>query len=107
MPVMPKTPVDLALAPVAVEIDLNLSRLRDSDPETLVEEIALTLNREPGRERADRARQVLEIATRGVELHGWTTAVSNDSTRLELRGGSVGIDLGLSAVLRDYIESGA
>jgi hypothetical protein len=107
MTVLPKTPVDLALAPVAVEIDLNLKRLRDAEPQALADEIAFSLNRDPAGSRDDRASQVLAVATRFVELHGWTAAVSGDSSRLELRGGSVGLDLGLSARLRDYIEKGA
>jgi hypothetical protein len=106
MPTIPKSPVDLALAPVAAGIDLNLKRLRDTDPKTLVEELTLSLNTEPGHTRDERAKQVLEIATRLVDLHGWTAGISADATRLQLRGGSVDLDVGLSAGLRDYIELG-
>jgi len=104
---MPKTPVDLALAPVAAGVDLNLKRLRDADPKSLVEEVVLSLNTEPGRTRDERAKQILEIATRQVDLHGWTASVSDDSTRLQLRGGSVDLDVALSAALRDYVELGS
>ena len=103
---MPKTPVDLALAPVAVGIDTNLKRIRDAGPKDIVEEIIMSLNTEPGETRDARAKQVLEVATRLVELHGWTAAISDDATRVELRGGTVDLDVGLSAGLRDYIELG-
>lgn len=103
---MPKTPVDLALAPVAVGIDINLKRIRDASPKDIVEEIIMSLNTEPGGTRDQRAKQVLEVATRLVELHGWTAAISDDATRVELRGGTVDLDVGLSAGLRDYIELG-
>ena len=103
---MPKTPTDLGLAPVAVGIDTNLQRLRDADPEHLLEEVVLTLNTEPGEHRDARMKQILEIATRGVDMHGWTAAISGDATRLQLRGGSVPLDLGLSERIRGYIEFG-
>ena len=103
---MPKTPTDLTLAPVAVGIDLNLQRLRDAEPKLLLEEIVLTLNTEPGDTRDARAKQIYEIATRGIDLHGWNASISDDSTRLQLRGGSVTLDLGLSERIRVYIEFG-
>jgi hypothetical protein len=106
MTVIPKTPIDLVLAPVAAEIDRNLRSLRDADPGLLVDHLAFSLNADPGRTREERARQVLEVATRQVELHGWTAVISDDATRLQLRGGSVELDVGLSARLRDYIERG-
>jgi hypothetical protein len=102
----PKKPADLALAPVAVEIDQNLQPLRDAAPALLLEELVLSLNTEPGETPAARAKQVLELATRRVDMHGWAASISADSTRIELRGGSVGLDVGLSAALRDYIELG-
>jgi hypothetical protein len=104
----PKVPTDLALAPVAAEIDLNLQGLRDESSEGVFENIALALNAGgPGASRADRADQVLQFATRGVELHGWKAEVSDDSTRLHLEGGSVTLDIGLSATIGRFIEDGA
>lgn len=106
MTVLPKTPTDLTIAPVAVAIDLNLQRIRDATTERIVDEVALTLNRGPGANREERARQVVEFATRGVDLHGWSAVISADASRLQLRGGSVGLDLGLSARIRSFIELG-
>jgi hypothetical protein len=104
MTLRPKRPTDLTLAPVAAEIDLNLQELRDAPVETIVELVALTLNTSPAPTREGRATQILEVATRGVDLHGWRAAVSKDATRLELRGGSVALDVALSARIRDYVE---
>jgi hypothetical protein len=105
MTLRPKVPADLALAPVAAGIDLNLQRLRDMDESEIVEALALELNQSvPAATRDARAEQVLRVALRDVDLHGWTAEISADSTRLQLRGGSVSLDLGLSALLQRYIE---
>jgi hypothetical protein len=104
MTIPPKRRADLTLAPVAAEIDRNLQRLRDASPKALVETVTLTVNENVGETREARAKQIYGTAIRDVDLHGWTAAISADSTRLQLRGGSVSLDLGLSARLRDYIE---
>jgi hypothetical protein len=49
---------------------------------------------------------VLDEAVRGVDLHAWHTEITPDSARLRLSGGSVTIDLGLSASILRYIEDG-
>ena len=41
-----------------------------------------------------------------VELHGWQAEITDDAARLRLSGGTVSIDLGLSASILEYIESG-
>ena len=104
MTIRPKRPTDLTLAPVAAEIDLNLQELRDASLDTIAESVALTLNSSPAPTRAGRAGQILEVAVRGVELHGWRATISADATRLELRGGSVTLDVGLSARIREFVE---
>lgn len=107
MTIHPKVPMDLALAPVAVAIDLNLQRLRDKSPSEIQDDITLELNK-PGAESPDgRAADVREVAVRNVELHGWDANVTDDHARLRLSGGSVQVDLGLSASLLTYIEQGA
>jgi hypothetical protein len=104
----PKVPSDLALAPVAAEIDLNLQPLRDEEVEGIFDNIALALNAgAPGASRDARAGQVLELATRQVDLHGWRATISGDATRLHLEGGSVTLDVGLSASIERYIANGA
>jgi|ERR1700733_11381286 hypothetical protein len=108
MPLRPKSPIDLALAPVAAQVDMNLARLRDCEPAQIEFQVALELDRPSAsgtaRERADR---VLAVAVRNVELHGWQPSVTEDHCRLRLSGGSVSLDLGLSAELLSYIDAGA
>jgi len=103
----PKNKRDLMLAPVAVEIDRNLQRLRDGSPRDVMAELELELDR-PAMflDRDARAELVLRQALRHVDLHGWTAAITDDAARLRLGGGSVSIDLGLSAAITSYIEDG-
>lgn len=103
--VLPKDPHDLSLAPVAVSIDRNLQTLRDLEPHGITVALELVLDR-PERtgspdERADR---VLEAVLRNVERHGWKAQITSDFSRIRLTGGSVSLDLGLSATLLRFIE---
>ena len=108
MTVRPRVPTDLALAPVAAQIDLNLQRLRDKPPAAVDTELQLELNRPPmPNTREERAAHVLRVALRDVELHGWEGVITDDGTRLHLSGGSVTLDLGLGAGVTLYIDNGA
>jgi hypothetical protein len=102
--IRPKNPTDLTLAPVAAAVDLNLQEIRDVTVDEIGGAVALALNSGPAETRDARAEQIREVAIRFVDLHGWAATVSDDSTRLLLRGGSVALDVGLSASIRDYIE---
>jgi hypothetical protein len=107
MTIHPKKQKDLLLAPVAVEIDLNLQRMRDGTPRDVLAELELELDRPAmSADRAERAELVLRQALRGVDLHGWTAAITDDGTRVHLAGGSVTLDLGLSAAVTSYIQDG-
>jgi len=108
MTVHPKNQKDLMLAPVAVEIDRNLQRLRVDSPYDVLAELELELDRpaacaEPG----ERAELVLRQALRYVELHGWKATLTDDASRIHLEGGSVSVDLGLSPAITSYITDGA
>jgi hypothetical protein len=108
MTIHPKKQKDLLLAPVAVEIDMNLQRMRDGSARDVLAELELELDRPAAcTERSERAELVLRQALRNVELHGWTAAITDDGTRVHLDGGSVSLDLGLSAGITAYIEGGA
>jgi len=108
MTLRPKVPVDMVLAPVAAEIDLNLQRLRDKPLADVAYELGLELNRPLFQNtREERAAQVLQVALRDVELHGWTAALTDDGCRLHLSGGSVSLDLGLGSSVMSYIDAGA
>lgn len=103
---LPKVPSDLVLAPVAVMIDRNLRFLRDRTENELSEAIELELD-QPEREGtpSERADRVLQVALRNVDVHGWKAEVTPDHSRLRLSGGSVTIDLGLSASILRFIEA--
>jgi hypothetical protein len=108
MTVHPKNHKDLLLAPVAVEIDRNLQRLRGDSPYDVLAELELELDRPAmGADRDERAELVLRQALRDVDLHGWTATVSDDASRVHLGGGSVSLDLGLSSAITTYIVEGA
>jgi hypothetical protein len=105
IPLLPKHPADLALAPVAAGIDHNLQQLRDLSPEDISYNIALTLDYIPFRddvsERAEciRKRALLLIK----RTYGWQAEVTPDHTRLRLSGGSTPIELALSPSIHEYI----
>ena len=107
MTLHPKNPIDLALAPVAAAIDLNLRRLRDRPPAEIEDELALELNVDTrGGTQAERVRWLQESAVRFVDLHEWQAEITDDCDRLRLTGGSVTLDLGLSATILRYLEHG-
>jgi len=107
MTIHPKKQTDLLLAPVAVEIDQNLKRMRDRTPSDVEAELELELDRPAMCDgRDERAELVLRQALRNVELHGWSAAITPDGTRVRLNGGSVSLDLGLSTGITAYIENG-
>jgi len=106
MSIPPKVPRDLALAPVAAEVDLNLQRFRDLPPDEIRAQLDLELDRPELRHtRDERAGRVLHAALRNVNMHHWAAEITQDGARLRLTGGSVTLDLGLSASLLHYIES--
>jgi hypothetical protein len=107
MTLHPKSPTDLRLAPVAASIDRNLQSLRDKAPAEIDFLLALEQNLDTsGSTRDHRTRWVLDAAVRDVDLHDWHADITDDSDRLRLAGGSVTLDLGLSATLLRYIELG-
>jgi hypothetical protein len=108
MTLHPKNPTDLMLAPVAAGVDLNLQGMRDQTPAQIDYLIALELNIDTrSGDRESRAGWVLETALRNVDLHEWRAEITADGDRLHLDGGSVTLDLGLSASILQYIEHGA
>jgi hypothetical protein len=105
MTLRPKTATDLSLAPVAANLDMNLERIRDITPAEIGFQIALELDR-PERSGTieERTKRVLKLAVRNVELHGWTPTITDDHCRMRLSGGSLSLDLGLSAEIKRFIE---
>jgi hypothetical protein len=107
MTVLPKTPTDIGLAPVAVGLDTNLQLFRESSAAEIGFHLELELDQpERSASAQERSGCVAAVAVRNVELHGWSAAVTDDHCRLRLSGGSVTLDLGLSANIMRYIEGG-
>jgi len=103
--VLPKVPHDLTLAPVAVSVDRNLQHLRDISPHEILVALEVELDRpERTGTRKERTDRVLQAAVRNVDLHGWKAEITEDSARVRLTGGSVTLDLGLSAEILRFIE---
>jgi hypothetical protein len=105
MSLHPKTPKDLALAPVAAAIDANLERLRARQDDTTIEyELTLELN-EPAEtdDRDERAARVLAVALRDVDLHGWDAEVTDDGSAIRLSGGSVSLQIALGASVQRFV----
>jgi hypothetical protein len=104
MALLPKDPADFALAPVAVHIDQNLARIRDMTKTQIGDDLVLQLNDLPdGDDPDERAERVRAVALRLVDMHGWEAEITHDYARLRLTGGSVPVELGLSATIHDYI----
>jgi hypothetical protein len=105
MTLLPRAPIDLLLAPVAVHLDMNVARLRDMSPAEIDFQVALELDRPERTGTAEeRMERFLAVAVRNVELHGWTPTITDDHCRMRLSGGSVSIDLGLSAQITRFID---
>jgi len=107
MTIHPRQHKDLMLAPVAAEIDLNLQRMRDRSARDVEAELELELDTPAmSGDRDERRQLVLRQALRNVDMHGWSAAITDDACRLHLDGGSVSLDLGLSAGITSYIQHG-
>ena len=104
MTLLPRAPIDLLLAPVAVHLDMNLAQIRDASPDEISFQIALALDRpERSGTAQERMQRVLAATVRNVDLHGWTPTITDDHCRLHLSGGSVSLDLALSAAIMRFI----
>jgi hypothetical protein len=106
MSLTPKAPKDLALAPVAASIDLNLQRIRDCSPEDIERTLEIELNNAPiADDRDERAHRILSLALRDVDLHGWDASITDDGAAVRLIGGSVSLDISLSAAVLSFIDA--
>ena len=103
----PHSPADLALAPVLINIERNLARVRDSDD--LEYALALALNDDSGwyRSAEERAERVQQLATRNVDLHGWHVTPSPDRHGLVVEHNHYRVSLMLGKRLAGYVTGGA
>lgn len=103
----PHSVADLALAPVAINIERNIAELRSSDD--LEFALALELNDDSSwyHDRVQRAWRIARAVTRGVELHGWQACPAPDMQGLLLEHGEYQVTLMFGKKLDRYIELGA
>lgn len=103
----PHSTIDLALAPVLINIECNLQRLRTSDD--LRYALALELDDSEDRYRSpiDRARRLHKAAVRNVNLHGLTVSPTGDLHGLEVAHAAYRVSVMLGKPLVDYVEQGS
>jgi hypothetical protein len=98
--------VDLALAPVLLNLEQNLARLRDS--QDLEYSLALELGDDNAfyHTAAERVRRVEAAATRNVDLHGWLVRVTPDMYGLVVEHGDYKVTLMFGKQLTEYLQRG-
>ena len=103
----PRSVADLSLAPVLIEIERNLTRLRESDDLELA--FALDLNDDDRMYNGsdERAARVEKYAIRSVDLRGWQVQPTPDRYGLAVKHGEYTVSVMLGKRLTAYIENGA
>ena len=102
----PHSVADLGLSPVLVNIERNLTRLRDD--KDLQFTLAVELNDVDSMypTASDRARRVRAVAIRDVDLHGWAVAPTADLQGLAVTHGEYTVSIMLGRRLAEYVEHG-
>ena len=102
---LPHDVVDLQLAPVALAIDKELETLGAWDGAELDEQILISANRSATdlNARSDREKILVEVVTRGLDLHGWV--ISCDERGVRMRHHDNTIVLGVSDSLRRFLTT--
>ncbi len=105
--VYPHSPVDLAIAPVLIQVERNLDLLRRA--ERLVVQLALDLDDTESFYQTPRSRaeRIVRAATRNVSLHGLEVSPTADLQGLSVTHGEYRVSLMLGARLAAYVEHGA
>ncbi len=100
----PHSLADLSLAPVLIEIEQNLARLRSADD--LEFDLALELNDDGTRykDAVERADRIAHCAVRNIDLHGWKVEPTADLYGLVVRHGEYQVSLMLGKRLTAYVE---
>lgn len=102
----PHSPADLALAPVLINIERNLTQLRDSDDLEYALALALNDDNRWYHSAAERAGRLERLATRSVDLHGWHVSPSPDLQGLVIEHSDYRVSVMFGKRLADYVERG-
>jgi len=102
----PHSVADLGLSPVLVNIERNLTRLRDD--KDLQFTLAVELNDVDRMypTASDRARRIRTAAVRDVDLHGWAVTPTADLHGLAVTHGEYTVSIMLGRTLAEYVEHG-
>lgn len=103
----PHSIIDLALAPVLINIEHNLQRLRTSDDLRFALTLELNDSEDRYRSPIDRAGRLHEAAVRNVNLHGLTVSPTVDLHGLKVAHADYGVSVMLGKPLVDYVEHGS
>ena len=103
----PHSPADLALAPVLIELERNLARLRASDDLELLLELDLNDQELFYHGPAERASRLEKFATREVDLHGWSVTPTPDLYGLAVTHGEYAVSLMFGQRLVEYVRDGS
>ena len=103
---LPHSLGELALAPVLIELERNLARLRASENLELL--LALDLDDEERfyHDPAERAERLERFATREVDLHGWSVRPTPDLYGLAVEHGEYEVSLMFGQRLVEYVQDG-
>ena len=103
---LPHSLSELALAPVLIELERNLARLRASEDLELL--LALDLNDQElfYHGPAQRAGRLEKFATREVDLHGWSVRPTPDLYGLAVEHGEYSVSLMFGQRLVAYVLEG-
>jgi len=102
----PHSPADLALAPVLIELERNLARLRAGDDLELLLELDLNDQELFYHGPAERAGRLQDFATREVDLHGWSVTPTPDLYGLAVTHGEYTVSLMFGQRLVEYVRDG-
>lgn len=101
MALMPHDAADLALAPVVLQLDREISLFSGLTQDEVVRRVALEADAQP-RAFPARRQALLRALTHLVDLHGWTAAINDRGLRLSHRDHAV--TLGFPKSLRTYLD---
>ena len=104
---LPRSAGDLAIAPVLINLEHNLERLRTATD--LVLDLALDLNdvEDLYRTPESRAQRLARSVTRNVNLHGLSVEPAPDLSGITVSHGEYRVSLMFGRRLATYVERGA
>ena len=101
MALMPHDTTDLALAPVVLQLDLEIQKFSGLTQEEVLTRVAAETDSQPS-DFHGRRDAVLRALTHFVDLHGWSAHINDRGLRLS--HGQNCVTLGLPRSIRTYLD---